>query len=121
MAVSMEDVRRVLDPEEPNYEAAAKLGTEALPHLQALVTGEDSMLASKAAYAASMLQGAAGEGVVRAAATSDNPVIRVAAAAAARNLPPESASEVLVELEDDQDPGIRKVARASATHGGRAR
>jgi HEAT repeat protein len=121
MAVSMEDVRRVLDPEEPNYEAAAKLGTEALPHLQALVAGKDSMLASKAAYAASMLQGAAGEDVVRTAARSHDLVVRVAAAAAARNLPPEAASDVLAELVDDEDPGISKVARASATHGGRAR
>ena len=88
MAVSMNDVRRVLDAEEPNYDAAAKLGPDALPHLQALVAGPDPMLASKAAYAASLLEGALGESVVHAAAQSHNPVVRVAAAAAARNLPP---------------------------------
>jgi HEAT repeat protein len=114
MAVSMNDVRRVLDPEEPNYDAAAKLGPDALPHLQALVTGPDSMLASKAAYAASLLEGASGESVVRAAAQSRDPVVRVAAAAAARNLPPESARAVLVSLATDDDPGVSKVARASA-------
>ena len=114
MAVSMDDVRRVLDPEEPSYDAAAKLGEEALPHLQALITGDDPMLASKAAYAASMLEGATGEHVVMAAAQSDDPVVRVAAAAAARNLPAESANAVLKDLAADEDPGIRKVARASA-------
>ena len=117
MAVSMHDVRRVLDPEEPSYEAAAKLGTEALPHLQALVAGADPMLASKATYAASLLEGAAGEDVVRTAAQSDDPVVRVAAAAAARNLPAESASDVLAQLVRDADSGIRKVARASAARG----
>jgi HEAT repeat protein len=117
MPVSMEDVRRVLDPEEPNYEAAADLGPEALPHLEALVAGDDPMLASKAAYAASMFEGAAGQEIVRAAAQSDDPVVRVAAAAAARNLPAPSAREVLAGLVTDDDPGIRKVARASAPEG----
>lgn len=121
MAVSMDDVRRVLDPEEPSYETVANLGTEALPHLQMLVAGDDPMLASKAAYAASLLEGAAGEEVVRAAAQSDDPVVRVAAAAAAQNLPAKSASDVLVELVRDDDPGIRKVAQASAARGGHPR
>jgi HEAT repeat protein len=113
VAVSMDDVRRALDPEEPNYEAVASLGTDSLPHLQALATGEDPMLASKATYAASLLEGAAGEDVVRTAAQSADPIVRVAAAAAARNLPVESANDVLAGLMTDDDPGIRKVARAS--------
>ena len=113
MTVSMQDVRHVLDPEEPDYEAAAQLGVEALPHLQALVAGNDPMLASKAAYAASMLEGDAGQDVVQAAAQSADPVVRVAAAAAARNLPPQSARGVLANLATDDDPGIRKVAQAS--------
>ena len=121
MTVSMDDVRRVLDPEEPSYEAAAELGPDALPHLHALVAGKNSMLASKAAYAASMLEGAAGEHVVRTAAQSPDPVVRVAAAAAAKNLSSQSAGEVLADLVVDEDPGIRKVARASAAHGGHAR
>ena len=118
MAISMSDVRRVLDPEEPNYADAARLGEEALPHLAALVASEDHMLASKAAYAASLLEGAAGADVVRAAARSGDPVLRVAAAAAARNLPAESATEILADLATDQDPGIRKVAQISADRSG---
>jgi HEAT repeat protein len=104
----------VLEPEEPDYAAASRLGPEALPHLEALVAGSDPMLASKAAYAASVLEGATGEEVVRVAARSDDPVVRVAAAAAARNLPAQSARAVLTELASDEDPGIRKVARDSA-------
>ena len=112
MSVSMEDVRKVLDPDEPDYAAAAELGEEALPHLEQLVRGDDAMLASKATYAASLIRG--GADTVETAADSDDPVVRVAAAAAARNLPLERAEQVLRRLSDDEDAGIRKVARASA-------
>jgi HEAT repeat protein len=108
----MEAVRKVLDPDEPDYAAAAELGEDALPHLEELVRGDEVMLASKATYAASLISG--GADVVATAADSEDPVIRVAAAAAARNLPPERAEPVLLRLSDDDDAGIRKVARASA-------
>ncbi|HSF98851.1 MAG TPA: hypothetical protein VLA55_09180 [Ornithinibacter sp.] len=111
MTVSMEEVRKVLDPDEPDYAAAAELGEEALPHLDQLVRGDDVMLASKAAYAASLIQG--GAETVATAADSEDPVVRVAAAAAARNLPPEQARSVISQLSDDGDAGIRKVARNS--------
>lgn len=112
MPVSMADVRKVLDPDEPDYAAAAELGEEAVPHLEQLVRSDDVMLASKATYAASLIQG--GAEAVDTAAGSEDPVVRVAAAAAARNLPPERAQQVLRRLSDDEDAGIRKVARASA-------
>jgi hypothetical protein len=110
----MEDIRRILDPEEPNYAKVPGLGADALPHLEALVAGDDPMLASKAAYAASLLDGDTGEPVVRLAAESPDVVVRVAAAAAARNLLPDSADRLLADLAADPDPGIQKVARRSA-------
>jgi len=113
VAVDMQDVLRVLDPEEPNYGAAAALGTDALPHLAALVDGDDPMLAAKAAYAASLLEGNAGQDVVAVAARHGDSAVRVAAAAAARNLPADDASAVLTDLVGDDEPGVRKVARAS--------
>ncbi|MEC5182519.1 hypothetical protein [Arthrobacter sp. CG_A4] len=113
MSVSMKAVLEVLEPDEPNYDKAAALGPEALPHLQALVEGDDPMLAAKAAFAASLLEGGQGQDVVAAAARSETASIRVAAAAAARNLPAESASTVLTVLVDDDDPGVRKVAASS--------
>lgn len=111
MSVSIEDVRRVLDPDEPDYAAAAELGEDALPYLEELVRADDVMVASKAAYAASLISD--GADVVATAAASEDPVIRVAAAAAARNLPPERSEQVLLRLSNDADAGIRKVARAS--------
>jgi len=112
MATTMEQVRAVLDPEEPDYEkGAAELGPDAIPHLQALVRGDDAMLASKAAYLASLIKSDASADVVREAAQSNVETVRVAAAAAARNLPSTKASEVLEGLVTDADPGVRKVAR----------
>jgi HEAT repeat protein len=114
MAVTMDDVRTALDPEEPNYQKAAKLGPEALPHLDVLVSSGDSMLASKATYLASMIKSAESARVVAKAARSADPIVRVAAAAAASKLSDAGASDVLLDLVGDPDPGVRKVARAAA-------
>jgi hypothetical protein len=113
MAVTMNDVKAALDPEEPNYEKAAKLGAEALPHLEALVSSGDTMLASKATYLASLIKDDKSSDIISAAAQSDDPVVRVAAAAAASNLTAAGASPILEELVGDPDPGVRKVARTS--------
>jgi HEAT repeats len=114
MAVTMKDVRAALDPEEPKYEEAAeKLGPEAMPHLEQLVSSGDTMIASKAAYLASLIKHDKTTDVVAAAAASDDPAVRVAAAAAASNLAAAGASTVLEELVGDPDPGVRKVARSA--------
>lgn len=114
MAVTMEQVRAALDPEEPNYEEAAQLGQEALPHLEALVQSADSLLASKATYLTSLIKGAKAAEIVKQASQSDDPVVRVAAAAATSNLSASAASTVLVNLVGDGDPGVRKVAQQQA-------
>lgn len=113
MPVTMEEVRAVLDPEEPDYAAAALLGPEALPHLRALVESGDAMLASKAAYAAGMIDGDEAVEVLREAAQSDEPTVRVAAAASVANLGADTSAELLEGLVADDDPGVRKVARAA--------
>lgn len=113
MAVTMEQVRAVLDPEEPDYDATAQLGPGALPHLEELVRSGDRMLASKAAYAASLIGDDDSENVVKAAAQSEDPVVRVAAAAATTNLSAALSSDVLVGLVEDPDAGVRKVALQS--------
>jgi hypothetical protein len=113
MAVTMQDVRSVLDPEEPDYERAAELGPDALPHLEALVNSGDAMLASKATYAASLIKHDRTEEIVRAAAQSSDAAVRVAAASAARNMSASGSSNVLLDLVADPDPGVRKVARAA--------
>jgi hypothetical protein len=117
MAVDMGQVRAALEPEEPDYAAAAKLGPDALPHLAALIDGSDASLAAKAAYLAGMIGGDASAAAVAKAARSSQPTVRVAAAAAARHLSATESEPVLLNLVDDADPGVQKVALRSIPEG----
>jgi hypothetical protein len=113
MAVTLEQVLEVLSPEEPDYSAAERLGSQALPHLNSLVTGSDPMLASKAAYLASLIQSDQSADVLQIAAQSEDPIVRVAAAAGIRNLNQIAANQISLMLLDDTDIGIRKVVLKS--------
>jgi len=111
MAVSMKQVRAYLDCEEPDYPAAAEaLGSGAAPHLARLVEEADPLLASKAAYLASLIGTEKAAGVVAAAAQHVDPTVRIASAAGARNLDAARAEPALEGLLDDTDPGVRKAA-----------
>lgn len=114
MAMTMQDVRAFLDPEEPNYAAASKLGPAALPFLLELVRGGDLGLASKATYLASLIKSDKSVEVIDAAVDTDEPVLRVAAASALQNLKPAQAERMLEKLKSDPDPGVRKVMVKSA-------
>jgi hypothetical protein len=110
MATIEARVRKHLDPEEPNYSAAAaELGAEALPVLEALVQVADPLLASKAAYLASLIPDAQADRVIERAARSEHPTVRVAAAAGMRSRP-ETTVDMAAELMADPDAGVRKVA-----------
>jgi hypothetical protein len=114
MPVTREDVVNALLPEEPDYTGAAlALGAEALPILEELEAGDDIALAVKGTYLAGLLPGGRGSHVVRAAAESDNALLRAAAASTVRNLPATQANQLLLPLLDDGDAGIRKLALAS--------
>jgi len=109
----MEQVRKALDPEEPDYAKAAKLGPEALPHLSKLIAGRDPGLASKAASLAGMIGGEKAAAVLEKAATHKDVRVRVAAAHSAKYLPALAASRVLTPLVADDDVGVQKVALRS--------
>ena len=115
MAVTMQDVLARIDPDEIDYPAAAaELGADALPLLEELVQGGDPMLASKAAYLASVISETGSARVVERAAQHPDPRVRVAAAAGLRNLPERDAEPEVDRLLDDDDVGVRKVALESA-------
>jgi hypothetical protein len=113
MTVTLEQVLQVLSPEEPDYSGAERLGSEALSHLITLVTGSDPMLASKAAYLASLIKSDQSANVLRIAAQSQDPIVRVAAAAGVRNLNLFAADQISLMLLDDADVGVRKVVLKS--------
>ncbi|WP_026551743.1 HEAT repeat domain-containing protein [Arthrobacter sp. H20] len=117
MSVTMEDVRRALDPDEVDYPEASRLGPDALPHLMTLVQEAEPGLAAKAAYLAGAIEGEQSADIVAAAATNGDARVRVAAAQAAALLPPSSASRVLGSLMLDDDQGVQKVALRSVSAG----
>ena len=114
MAVTFDQVKAALDPEEPAYnKAAAAFGAEALPHLARLIASDHSMLASKAAYLAGIIGTDKAVDLIQRAARSGDVTVRIAAAAAAGKLTADSASDVLINLIDDGDVGVQKVALRS--------
>lgn len=115
MAVDMDQVRAALEPEEPDYPGSAKkLGADALPHLEKIITGDHPSLAAKAAYLAGLIGTDQCLPAMQKAARSGQVTVRIAAAAAARHLPAEYNDAILLQLVDDSDPGVQKVALRSA-------
>jgi HEAT repeat protein len=109
--VTMDLVRAQLDPEEPDYAQAAQLGQEAIPYLLELVEGNDPMLASKAAYLASVIGGDGAIDVLRVASRSPEDTVRVAAGAGLRNL--EVPAPLVERLLTDEDVGVRSTTLRS--------
>src|SRR5262245_4113773 len=107
MPVTMEQVLAQLDKEEPDYEFAAQLGPEALPHLVRLVQGNDLGRASKAVCLASFINTEQSATVLNIAAKSPHPTLRSAAAISLSNLKDISAAPV-TSLLNDENVGVRK-------------
>ena len=116
MPVTMQQVLAEIDKDEPNYAAAAQLGPEALPLLQQIMDSSDPLRAAKAAWAASLIGGAASVDLLRKAAAHRDPQVRIAAAHGLRNVAAVAPAETVNRLLDDPDPGVRKGALATATH-----
>jgi hypothetical protein len=107
VAVTLQDVVRQLNRDEPDYAQAAQLGPEALAHLRQLIEGDNPGLAAKAAYFAGIMNADESVPLLQMAARHPDPVVRVAAAASAKNLTGLTTSLVSAFL-DDADPGVRK-------------
>ena len=107
MPVTMDQVINQLGRDEPDYVQAAQLGAEVLPYLITLIQGENLGLAVKAASLAGMINAPQSAEVLEIASRHPDPVVRVAAAASAKNLPSVPASLALKFL-NDSDAGVRK-------------
>ncbi len=113
--MTLDEVRALIDPDEPDYaRAAALVSDDDVAHLATLAAGDDLMLASKAVYLAGLVGGDEAAAVVRQAADHADPTVRVSAAAAVKNLPDAPAMEVGRHLLRDDDVGVRKVVLQSA-------
>ena len=114
MPVTMSQVLAEIDKDEPMYPKLAKLGRDALPHLQMIVDAEDPLRAAKAAYAASLIGGAAGVEVLRNAAEHPDAQVRIAVADGLRNLAKDAPTDLVMKSLNDADSGVRKLALATA-------
>jgi HEAT repeat protein len=115
MPVTIDQVRDLLQAEEPDYQQiAAAVGQEALPHLDTMIGGSDVGLAAKAASLASLIDGEAALPILDRAAQHEHRVVRVAAAAATRHVGSSAATSMLLRLLDDDDAGVRRVAMKHA-------
>ena len=114
MAVTMEQVLMKLAPIEPDYEDAARLGPDALPHLEQLAEGPDTLMAAKAISLASLIRTPRSVQLLLKASQSSAPEIRVQAAWGIGNLPPEAAQAILPRLLNDADAGVRSVSLKSS-------
>ncbi len=115
MPVTMEQVREKLELIEPDYVEAAMLGEDAMPFLDQLANGSDTMLAPRAVHLAGLIGGDHAVRVIRRATDSHNPIMRVQAAAVARHLPREAAEDILLNALDDTDAGVRNFVLKTIT------
>ena len=115
MPVSYAKLKAMLDVDEPDYAALAEVAAGAMSHLRKLAASPDVALASKAVSLAGFIDDADSVAVVKAAARSRQPSVRVAAAHAASLMSgsPEMAS-VVNKLLDDRDIGVVKTATRAA-------
>lgn len=114
MTIHENSVRRLLESDEPNYAAVARMGPEVVPILTRLVAGPNARLAAAAASAAGMVPHPRAADALARAAQSASAVVRLAAAGAARNLQGAGVNRVLHTLLADADQGVRKYAIKAA-------
>jgi HEAT repeat protein len=115
MSVTMDEVRAAVEPDEPDYPAAAaRLGVAALPFLAELIRGDDPALASKAVSLAGTIDGTESLEVLVEAGRSPQVVVRIAASAAIGQLRDLPVTDLLLALLEDENPYVRKVALDSA-------
>lgn len=110
MPVTMKQVLLALSTIEPDYTEMAQIGPEAFPHLEILIEAMDPLIASKAVCLASVIEGDQSVEILKKAAKSFHPEVRIAAAVGARNQAIPVAGELLMPLLSDEDSGVRKIA-----------
>lgn len=115
MALTLTQLKALLDPEEPNYAQLEKQLTPGdVPNLLTLIKNADAMLASKAAYALTLIHDASAVQALGDAAVSPHDIVRVASAAGLRNMKGLAVSPVAERLLSDMDAGVRKSAIRAA-------
>lgn len=112
MAHTREQLIKMIDLDEPDYqEIVARLTKDDIPLLNELATDPNPAIATKAISCLGFMNDERAMAGVEKAAKSGNPVLRVAASHALRNMTSMPAAErILDQLLDDNDIGVKKFA-----------
>ena len=127
MTVTLEEIKKVLRSDEPDYKATvAKFGTDLLPHLDQIANDPNPSLASKAISMASMIYDNRSINILKRCSMEKNPILRIAAATGARNIISVPVSKNIVSnisitpivnflaaLKNDTDSAVRREAQKS--------
>ena len=127
LAKTVEELRKSLSADEPDYVALSKdLDPEDLPNLRTLKQTEDPLMASKAVYLSSLISDKRSIEILKDAADDPRPEVRIAAASGSANFVSTASmrdtlssvdvsgvEEVLNKLRNDSDVGVSKTARKS--------
>jgi len=110
MTVSKKTVIDVVSAEEIDCKRAEDLGMGAFPHLLDLVRGDDELIASRAVWVASRIDGNKMIDIIKIAANREDPLTRVAAAYAANSIKGRPGDDILNKLKTDKDEVVRAKA-----------
>lgn len=108
MAITLEELKRVLHVDEPDYAALARWGRELLPLLEQLAQRAEPGLAAKAVYLASRVPDGDPSSIIAAGAQRSDAVVRVAAASVIARASDQRMADIAVHLVVDADPSIRR-------------
>lgn len=121
MAVSTEQLRRMLNADEPDYAGLARLGGGILPQLAQLLNDRSEDTAANAASLAGMIGSDQAVALLERAARSRSGQVRSAAASALRGKSGPKAAALVATLLRDSDKDVRKFAgKAAPTRSGSA-
>jgi hypothetical protein len=109
MRGTVDGVLAEIDKEHPDYRHIAEVSAGLIGDLEIVAITDSPERAAKIAYVASLIPGAPSAALLRSAAGRPEREVRLAVAYALRNAD-DGPPEVLVQLLEDSDPGVRKVA-----------
>jgi hypothetical protein len=110
MALTANELRILLGADEPDYAAiAAKAGKDSGSAIAEVAKGDDTMMASKAVYLASVVNDNDSLSIIAEAAESPVSRVRLAAASALPNLAATTRNKIAEKLIDKDDVSVQKL------------
>lgn len=118
MSMTLEQLRNQLSAIEPDDSIYGEIGSSEIPLLEQLLQDQEAWMSSRAIFALSKVPDTRAVTILSQAVSDPRQEVRVAVAASVGNLRPSDANDILVQLLDDTNLGVRKFAvqSVSETH-----